>query len=74
MGQDTGARFRKAVDVISLWIRHAPYPQTDGEWRKLYLELDAEVRKALPQLHQLSETKGREATAEPQEGLVDARR
>jgi hypothetical protein len=68
MGQDTGARFHKAVDAISLWIRHAPHPQTDREWRKLYLELDTEVRKALPQLRQSSETKGREATAEPQEG------
>jgi hypothetical protein len=61
MGQDTGARFRKAVDAISLWIGHTPYPQTDREWRKLYLELDAEVKKALPHLRQSSETKGREA-------------
>ena len=61
MGHDTGAHFRKAVDAISSWIGHTPYPQTDREWRKLYLELDAEVKKALPQLRQSSETKGREA-------------
>ena len=58
VSRDTGVRFRKAVDAISLWIRHAPYPQTDREWRKLYLELDAEVKKALPQLRQSSEING----------------
>src|SRR5215471_6442850 len=66
-----GAGFHKAVDSISLWFRHTRYPQTEEEWRKVFLELDAEVTKALPPLYQgnSSETKGRRAASDPQDSM-----
>jgi hypothetical protein len=67
-----GAGFHKAVDSISLWFRHMPYPQTEEEWRKVFLELDAEVTKALPPLYQsnASERKGRIAALDPMDKRV----
>jgi hypothetical protein len=46
------AEFHKKVDALTLWVTHPNCPHTSKEWRKVYLELDAEARKLAVRLHQ----------------------
>jgi hypothetical protein len=54
MNDGIEAQFHKAVDTLTRWVTHPTCTHTSKEWRKMYLQLDAEARKLAVQLHQVS--------------------
>jgi hypothetical protein len=77
MIEDIEVQFHKAVDALTRWVTHPTCPNTSKEWRKGYLELDAEARKLAVQLHQASLSQAvqrmggsNDIPAPPQEGAL----
>jgi len=58
MTEEIEAQFHRAVEALTRWVTHPTCLHTSKEWRKRYLELDAEARKLAVQLHQVSHSQG----------------
>ena len=48
-------RFHKAADALGQWLMRPPSDRDCPEWRKKYLELDAEVKRTFQELKHIKE-------------------
>jgi hypothetical protein len=53
--QAARCRFQKAAEDLGQWLMRPPSDKDCPEWRKKYLELDAEVKRTFQELKHVKE-------------------